>query len=76
MLLLHVVLLQVMRDTYEYHGLNDLFWFCITALSVTLVRANRLWGITSSPTACARQVLEQSAPAGSAADTSIIGGVH
>lgn len=40
LLLLHAVLLQVMRDTYEYHGLNDLFWFCITALSVTLVRAN------------------------------------
>lgn len=26
-----------MRDTYEYHGLNDLCFFCITALAVTLV---------------------------------------
>jgi hypothetical protein len=31
------LLLQVLRDSYEYHGLNDLFFFCITALAVTLV---------------------------------------
>lgn len=28
---------QVLRDSYEYHGLNDLAMFCITAMSVTLV---------------------------------------
>jgi hypothetical protein len=35
--LLLLMLLQVIRDSYEYHGLNDLFFFCITALAVTLV---------------------------------------
>jgi len=30
--------LQVVRHSYEYHGLNDLFFFCITALAVTMVR--------------------------------------
>lgn len=34
---MRVLLLQVLRDSYEYHGLNDLFFFCITALAVTLV---------------------------------------
>jgi hypothetical protein len=32
-----MMLLQVIKDSYEYHGLNDLFFFCITALAVTLV---------------------------------------
>lgn len=34
------VCLQVVRDSYEYHGLNDLFFFCITALAVTLVSSS------------------------------------
>jgi hypothetical protein len=29
--------LQVLRHSYEYHGLNELAMFCITALAVTLV---------------------------------------
>lgn len=38
---------QVVLQTYEYHGLNSLAMFCVTALAVTLVLYWH-WGVTTA----------------------------